>query len=182
MGAPHNKKRYGELWPSYRIQYALQILIPLKDLVILSGGWAWHFLSPIGHIEYKHAHDHKDIDLFVNPKHVAQVMCILLENDFLKVWTRYDNLPSDENFRRYEKTVITEDEKHVRITIDFFVKSDIPHRTAKGWSIVEPSYLLGLYSNILSSDKCWAVQATIKLLDQNTDPLDREELVTIPKT
>ncbi|WP_299434292.1 hypothetical protein [uncultured Aquimarina sp.] len=181
MGAPHNKKRYGELWPSYRIYHALEILIPLKDLVILSGGWAWHFLSPIGHTEYKHAHDHKDIDLFVDPKHVAQVMCILQENDFLKVWTRYDNLPSDENFRRYEKTVITENERPVRITIDFFVKPHIPYRTIKGWTIVEPSYLLGLYSNIHSSDKCWAVQSAIKLLDQNIDPLDKEELVTIPK-
>ncbi|WP_299186821.1 hypothetical protein [uncultured Aquimarina sp.] len=181
MGASHNKKRYGELWPSYRIQYALQILIPLKDIVILSGGWAWHFLSPVGHTEYKHAHDHKDIDLFVDPKNVAEVMNILLENDFQKVWTRYDKLPSDENFRRYEKTVIIEDEKSVRITIDFFVKANIPVRNTKGWMIVEPSYLLGLYSNIHSSDKCWAVQATIKLLDQNIDPLDREELVTIPK-
>jgi len=182
MGAPHNKKRYGELWPSYRIQYSLQILIPLKDLVILSGGWAWHFLSPIGHTEYKHAHDHKDIDLFVDPKNVAEVMYILLENDFQKVWTRYDKLPSDENFRRYEKTVITENEKSVRITIDFFVKPSIPFRKTKGWMIVEPSYLLGLYSNIHSSDKCWAVQAAIKLLEQKIDPLDREELVTIPKT
>jgi len=71
MGAPHNKKRYGELWPSYRIQY--------------------------GHLEYKHAHDHKDIDLFVDPKNVASVMYILQENDFQKVWTRYDQLPSEKN-------------------------------------------------------------------------------------
>ncbi|WP_299247113.1 hypothetical protein [uncultured Aquimarina sp.] len=182
MGAPHNKKRYGELWPSYRIEYALAALAPLKELVILSGGWAWHFLSPLGHTEYKHAHDHKDIDLFVDPKNVTVVMHILLENDFQKVWTRYDKLPSDENFRRYEKTVIIEDEKSFRITIDFFVKPNIPFRKIKGWTIVEPSYLLGLYSNIHSSDKCWAVQATIKLLNQNIDPLDREELITIPKT
>ncbi|SEL70579.1 hypothetical protein SAMN04487910_3118 [Aquimarina amphilecti] len=181
MGAPHNKKKYGELWPSYRIQCALEILIPLKDFVILSGGWAWHFLSPIGHTEYKHAHDHKDIDLFVDPKKVAQVMYILQENGFQKVWTRYDKLPSDENFRRYEKIVLMENEKSVRITIDFFVKSNIPSRKVKGWTIVKPSYLLGLYSNIHSSDKCWAVQSAIKLLDQNMDPLDREELVTIPK-
>ncbi|MFD2562758.1 hypothetical protein [Aquimarina rubra] len=182
MGAPHNKKRFGELWPTYRIQHSLAALMPLKELVILSGGWAWHFLSPLGHTEYKHAHDHKDIDLFVDPKNVAKVMCILQENDFQKVWTRYDNLPSEENFRRYEKTVITENEKSVRITIDFFVKPNIPHRIVKGWTIVEPSYLLGLYSNIHSSDKCWAVQSAIKLLDQDIDPLDREELVAIPKT
>jgi len=181
MGAPHNKKRYGELWPSYRIKYGLEALYPLKDLVILSGGWAWHFLSPIGHTEYKHAHDHKDIDLFVTPKNVANVMFILLENGFQKVWTRYDHLPSDENFRRYEKTVITETEKSIRITIDFFVKSEIPNRIIKGWTIVEPKYLLGLYSNIHSSDTCWAVQSSIKLIHKGIDPLDRKELVTIPK-
>ncbi|MHA7058689.1 hypothetical protein ACWGOQ_0015800 [Aquimarina sp. M1] len=181
MGAPHNKNRYGELWPGYRIQYALAALAPLKELVILSGGWAWHFLSPVGHTEYKHAHDHKDIDLFVDPKNVAEVMYILQEQDFRKVCTRYDKLKSDENFRRYEKTVFHQQEKSVRITIDFFVKAIIPSRTAKGWTIVEPSYLLGLYSNIHSSDKCWAVQATSRLLDQNIDPLDRKELVTIPK-
>ena len=181
MGAPHNKKRYGELWPSYRIQHAIAAIEPLRDFIILSGGWAWHFLSPIGHIEYKHAHDHKDIDLFVAPEHVAQVMYILQEQDFIKVWTRYDNLPSEENFRRYEKLIDISNEKSVRITIDFFVKADIPTRKVKGWMIVEPSYLLGLYSNIHSSDKCWAVQAAIKLLDQNIDPLDKEELVTIPK-
>ncbi|WP_378178282.1 hypothetical protein [Aquimarina sp. SS2-1] len=182
MGAPHNKKRYGELWPNYRIQHSLAALMPLKELVILSGGWAWHFLSPLGHTEYKHAHDHKDIDLFVDPKNVAQVMYILQKTGFQKVWTRYDHLPSEENFRRYEKTVITKNEKSVRITIDFFVKLNIPHRIAKGWTIVEPSYILGLYSNIHSSDKCWAVQSAIKLLDQDIDPLDREELVAIPKT
>jgi len=63
-----------------------------------------------------------------------------------------------------KKTIFTDDEKSVRVTIDFFVKSKIPNRIAKGWIIVEPSYLLGLYSNIHSSDKCWAVQSAIKLL------------------
>lgn len=181
MGAPHNKKRYGELWPSYRIECALEALKPLQDLVILSGGWAWHFLSPTGHTEYKHAHDHKDIDLFVSPENVARVMHILQKHGFEKVWTRYDKLPSEENFRRYEKLIDISDQKSVRVTIDFFVKPEILHRKVKGWTIVEPKFLLGLYSNIHSSDKCWAVQSAIKLLDKGIDPLDREELVTIPK-
>ncbi|WP_103068212.1 hypothetical protein [Aquimarina sediminis] len=180
MGAAHNKKRYGEVWPEFRIKCSLEELEPLQDLVILSGGWAWHFLSPEGHIEYKHAHDHKDIDLFVYPKDVAEVMCILLQNGFEKVWTRYDKLPSDENFRRYEKVITVANDKSIRITIDFFVRAEIPNRTIKGWTIVEPSFLLGMYSNIHSSDKCWAVQSTVKLLEQNIDPFNREELVTIP--
>ena len=76
MGAPHNKNRYGELWPECRIACSLKELNPLRKLVVLSGGWAWHFLSPEGHTEYKHAHDHKDIDVFVHPRNVAEVMHI----------------------------------------------------------------------------------------------------------
>ena len=74
MGAPHNTKRYGELWPQDRIDTSLLELQFLREFIILSGGWAWHFLSPEEHIEYKHAHAHKDIDDFVDPKHVSEVM------------------------------------------------------------------------------------------------------------
>ena len=105
MGALHNKKRYGEIWPQERISLSLLELQFLKEFIVLSGGWAWHFLSPKEHIEYKHAHDHKDIDVFVCPKYVAEVMSVLQQRDFKKVWTRYDHLQSEENFRRYEKTV-----------------------------------------------------------------------------
>lgn len=181
MGAPHNKKRYGELWSQDRIDLSLIELELLKEFIILSGGWAWHFLSPEGHAEYKHAHDHKDIDIFVHPKDVPELMFLLLERGFKKAWTRYDHLPSDENFRRYELTVFNEIGRPIRITIDFFVKADVPYRTVKGWKIVDPEFLLGLYSNIHSSDKCWAVQAAMKLLDKNIDPVDREELISIPK-
>ena len=179
MGAPHNKNRYGELWPEYRVQYALTELYPLKKLVVLSGGWAWHFLSPEGHAEYKHAHDHKDIDIFIHPKNVSEVMNVLIPNGFQKVWSRYDTLPSAEKFRRYEKVVTTKDDISFRITIDFFVR-EVPYRKVKGWAVVQPAFLLGLYSNIHSSNKCWAVQAAIRLLDKGIDPLDRKELVTIP--
>ena len=181
MGAPHNKKRYGEVWKQDRISLSLLELQFLREFVILSGGWAWHFLSPTNHEEYKHAHDHKDIDIFVAPKSVPDLMLILLERDFEKVWTRYDHLPSDENFRRYEKKMFSVTGKPIRITIDFFVKAEVPYKTVKGWNIVAPEFLLGLYGNIHSSDKCWAVLATQKLLAKGIDPVDREELVAIPK-
>jgi hypothetical protein len=181
MGAPHNKKRYGEIWSQNRISHCLIELQFLRELVIISGGWAWHFLSPENHTEYKHAHDHKDIDVFVNPKQVAEVMTVLHQRNFKKVWTRYDHLESEENFRRYEKTVETNTGKSIRITIDFFVKSEVPSRIVKGWNIVDSKFLLNLYGNIHSSDKCWAVQASLKLLAQNIDPINRKELVTIPK-
>jgi hypothetical protein len=30
MGAPHNIKRYGEVWPEFRIRFGLEILEKLK--------------------------------------------------------------------------------------------------------------------------------------------------------
>jgi len=65
MSDPHNQNRYGELWPLLRIDTGLAELEAIKLFIIVSGGWAWHFMSHSGHREYKHAHDHKDIDLFV---------------------------------------------------------------------------------------------------------------------
>jgi hypothetical protein len=181
MGAPHNPNRYGELWPQERIDAGLAELEAVRPWVIISGGWAWHFMSPQGHAELKHAHDHKDIDLFVAPPDVAAVVAMLQERGFQKVWTKYDRLPSDEDFRRYEKTAELDGMKPVRVTIDFFVRADVPFRELDGWRVVEPAYLLSLYSNIHSSDKCFAVQAAAKLLQRGIDPVGRKELIEIPK-
>lgn len=180
MGANHNTKRYGELWPNYRIELGLEILKELKEWIVLSGGWAWHFMSPINHEEYKHAHDHKDIDIFVHPKNVAQVMQILLSNDFKKVWTRYDHLPSSENFRRYEKIERIADDREVRVTIDFFESKTVPFVDINGWKVVEPETLLSYYSNIHSSDKCWAVKAAKALLEKGENPIGHSLLCTNP--
>lgn len=178
MGDRHNKSRYGELWPQYRIDRCLEELNVVKDYVVLSGGWAWHFISPQNHKEYKHAHDHKDIDVFVKPENVGAVVSLLKERSFEKVWTRYDKSPSDEDFRRYEKNVT--DEKEFKITIDFFV-GDVPTRVVNGWNLTEPEFLLSLYSSIHSSDKCFAVKAAMKLIEANIDPVGRKELVEIPE-
>ncbi len=37
----------------------------------LSGGWAWHFMTPAPHVELKQARDHKDVDVFVAPANVS---------------------------------------------------------------------------------------------------------------
>lgn len=181
MGAPHNIKRYGETWPEFRIRLGLEILEKLKDKVILSGGWAWHFISETGHIEYKHAHDHKDIDVFVKKENVAEVVMMLQEEGFQKVWTRYDHLPSQENFRRYEKTVELENGKLHRITIDFFEKNDLETIDVNGFTVVKPAVLLSFYRNIHSSDKCWAVTAAKELLQKGIDPLGHPLLSKTPK-
>ncbi|MEN8215537.1 MAG: hypothetical protein ABFS56_04025, partial [Pseudomonadota bacterium] len=128
MGDPHNKNRYGEVWPQHRIDVSLQELESIKPFIVVSGGWAWHFMSPKGHVEFKHAHDHKDIDLFVAPENVATVVSILKGRAFEKVWTKYDKLPSKVDFRRYEKRVALADGTSVKITIDFFVSSEVSYR------------------------------------------------------
>jgi len=138
---------------------------PLKALVVLSGGWAWHFLSPAGHAEMKHAHDHKDLDVMVPPRTVSSVMSVLQATGFQKVGTKYDRLPSAEDFRRYEKVV-----DNFRLTIDFFVK-DVPVlQTPSGWLVVRPDVLLGYYSKIHSSTSCWAVLAAQRLLATGMAP------------
>lgn len=181
MGAPHNIKRYGEVWDNYRINEGLKILTLLKDYIIISGGWAWHFMSVPNHIEYKHAHDHKDIDVFVKPENVSAVMHILQMNDFQKVWTKYDQMPSDENFRRYEKIIEVSENKFFRITIDFFQSTDIQSIQTNGFWVVDPKQLLTFYRNIHSSDKCWAVMRAKAFLEQGINPVGKVELTEIPK-
>lgn len=170
MSDPHNPARYGETWPQYKLDAYLGAMQPLKALVVLSGGWAWHFLSPAGHPERKHAHDHKDLDLMVPPRCVSSVMGVLLAAGFQKVSTKYDHLPSAEDFRRYEKVVEVEGHAPFRITLDFFVK-DVPVlQTPSGWLVVRPDVLLGYYSTIHSSKSCWAVLAAQKILAGGLPP------------
>lgn len=180
MAAPHNKNRYGETWPRYKIDLALEELEYLKSDVIISGGWAWHFMSPENHIELKHAHDHKDIDIFVEPENVVSAIEILNERQFQRVWTRYDSSPGEEEFRRYEKLVEPVEQSPVRIIIDFFVKT-VPYNEIDGWNIIDAEYLLTLYKSIHSSDNCFAVKAAKKLLDEGIDPIGHPSLAEIPE-
>ena len=180
MADEHNPARYGETWSQYRIDAYLKVLLPLQNHVVLSGGWAWHFMSPPGHLEYKHAHDHKDVDLMVPPEKVGLVMSLILGDGFKKVRTRFDRLPSEEDFRRYEKVVEVEDHLPFRLTIDFFVKQPRV-RLVQGWMVVDPAQLIGFYSTIHSSSSCFAVLAAKKLLDCGEDPIGHPSLVEIPR-
>lgn len=181
MGDPHRKDRYGEVWPQRRIDAYLGELYLIAPDVVLSGGWAWHFLSPAGHPEFRHAHDHKDVDLFVPPERVASVCMDLEEMGFVKVHTRFDAKPSKEEFRRYEKVVEERGPDPFRITIDFFVRA-VPFRQIGDYRVIEPVELLKLYGKIHSSENCWAVTAARKLLAQGLDPQGRAELIQPPAT
>ena len=75
----------------------------LRDLVVVSGGWAWHLMSPAGHVELKHAHDMKDVDLFVAGRDVAALYGRLAELGHVRVSTRYDKrLDTPYEFHRYD--------------------------------------------------------------------------------
>lgn len=52
----HNPDRYGETYDADWINVNLEVLEKIKPWIVLSGGWAWHFISP-PHQEYKHIHD-----------------------------------------------------------------------------------------------------------------------------
>lgn len=172
MSDPHNKQRYGELNDPVRLSYYLTELEFLKAKVILSGGWAWHFMSPKGHAELKHAHDHKDVDIFVSPQNIVDVITILTSRGFKKIKTR---LPAGkDDFRRYEK--IVEDKK---LVIDFFVGDDFPTVEIDGWTVVEPKCLLSFYSNICSSNNCFAVIQCAKIIAKGENPVGRKELIEI---
>lgn len=175
MADPHNKKRYGEIWDSTLIANYLNELVYLKELVVFSGGWAWHFMSPPNHVELKHAHDHKDVDIFVLPDNVQRVITILNSLGFKRVSTRFDKLNNNGDFRRYEKPMQT----GKKLIIDFFVRKDLQIKTIFGWNVVAPEQLLTFYKTIHSSDNCFAVKAAAELLKKGIDPIGRNELVTI---
>ncbi len=171
MGDPHNPNRIGEEWPQDRLDVQLDAIDMLKDLIILSGGWAWHFMSP-PHKELKILHDHKDIDIFISPKLFDTLRSRLISNEYTRVKTRYDN-PSG-HFYRYTKFF-----DGGKIVFDTFVK-DIEYIEVNGVKVVEPRALLALYGVEHTSAECVAVQAARKLVEQNISPVNREELILAP--
>ena len=165
----HNPDRYGETYDPEWIDAQIDILERIKNLIVLSGGWAWHFISP-KHVEYKHIHDHKDVDIFVLPENFTEVQLDLESMDFYRMKTKYDN----NNFIRYEK--IHNDKK---IVIDMF-KDKVPSINVKGWNVVDPKYLLSLYYTSHQSDHCIAVKKSRELIEKGIDIIDNVELVKLP--
>jgi hypothetical protein len=165
----HNPKRFGEVYDMNFINQQIKELEIIKPWIILSGGWAWHFISP-PHTEYKHLHDHTDIDIFVQPINFLKVQLTLKENRWKRIKTKYDN----NKFIRYEKYL---DKKMV---VDLF-KDEIPNIKVKGWSVTEPNYLLSLYETIHQSDNCIAVQRSLELQRKGIDIVDNELLIKLNK-
>lgn len=181
MGAPHNTARYGETWDQARIDATMVELEPFRTSIVVSGGWAWHFMSPEGHVEYKHAHDHKDVDFFIHPTEVRQVFSDLRRQGFAAIKTRFDNAHDKTSFKRFEKIVTPDSGKPIKIVFDLFTGL-VPFRVVRRemWRIVEPEHLLSLYKTIHGSEECFSVSAARRLLENRIDPVGHPTLVEIP--
>ena len=118
MGDPRNPDRAAETWNANRIEVMELEISILAQLMVISGGWAWHFMSP-PHEELKYFHDHKDIDVFVHPEDAAALFTRLQQMGYKRITTIYDGVAKDPNhpaaalyrdFVRYETMVEWKDE------------------------------------------------------------------------
>jgi hypothetical protein len=168
----HNPERYGEIY-THNMDFQFSTLERLKPWIIISGGFAWHFISP-PHVEYKHLHDHKDIDIFVSPENFTRVQLDLTEHNFYRMKTKYDS----KDFIRYERILDKDLMTERKLVIDMF-KGEPPSIEVKGWKLVDPNHLLSLYS-VHQSDHCVAVKASRELIKKGIDIIDNEELIKLP--
>lgn len=102
MGDPHNPARMGEQWNDLRWAVLATEIEAVKEYGVLSGGWAWHYMSP-PHVEEKHLHDHRDIDFHVFPAKFAELVVVLKERGYHRQTTRFDDASGE--FIRFEKHV-----------------------------------------------------------------------------
>ena len=165
--------RQGELWNPRRLQDQEETLEALftanSDAWTISGGYAWHLMSPRGHIEEKHLHDHKDLDVFVRPDLFTLVLPTLKNLGFIKAQTLHDD-PSG-SFVRY-----TRFKEGGKLVLDIYIE-DIPSVLIDTYRIVEPNHLIGLYDKTHSSKNCIAVIEAKKLVAQGISPIGRQELL-----
>ncbi len=179
MSVLTDPSRLGEKWNETRMAIILEEISAIRDCVVISGGWAWHFMTPPGHTELKHAHDHRDADLFVAPKAVANLLALLKNRGYKKTWTRFDRMSSSQAFSRHTKHVRTRDEI-VKVMLDLFV-AEVPFVEVQGFKVVEPKYLLSLYGTLHGSDKCFSVRIAKQLIAAGINPVGRPEMADYRK-
>lgn len=189
MGDPPNPLRIDERWNPHRVAVLDREIGAIREFGVLSGGWAWHFMSP-PHVECKQLHDHKDIDMFVYPHAFSSLVGLLRERGYAKTWTRFDD-PSKEfiRFSRHvehacpdclEDGVIQEGGRFecvhcraswpesptrvVKVILDLFVEAVPELVLASGHRVVDPPTLLSFYGVRHSSEACVAVKAARELV------------------
>lgn len=160
------ERAYESFWPQNKIDEQFAELEPIRSMVTISGGFAWHLMS-VPHEERKAFHDHKDVDLFVDPPRFHELVQTLKGRGFDRVWTKYDGITP--NFYRYTKYGAH------KTMLDVFV-SEIASITVDNYQVVEPSALLKLYETSHSSKECVAVKAATALLAKGISPIGRPEL------
>lgn len=169
MGDPHNPARANDTWNADRVRSQELEIRKFKDLFTVSGGWAWHFMSPVGHKEYKTQHDHKDVDAFVKPAEFTTFLERAKLHGYERAATLHDD-PSG-NFYRYVKHLPSG-----KVVFDIYVQ-DVPSRELDGIRFVDPPYLLKLYETTHSSKEAHAVKAAAKLVAAGVDPVQHPTLV-----
>lgn len=173
MGDPRNPARIDEEWNPVRLAVLEEEIINLSELVVVSGGWAWHFLSP-KHQELKILHDHKDIDLFVKPDDYNTILHILLASGYERASTIHDGKSKD--FYRYKK-FIEKDGEMVKVIIDLFLE-DVPFVEVDGIKVVEPKKLLSYYDlKQHTTDDCTAVKAARIIITAGESLIKNKKLI-----
>jgi hypothetical protein len=157
-------------WKQEKLLEQLNVVKLMGDLVVVSGGLAWHLMSP-PHVENKTVHDHSDIDLFAIPNRSQETFQKLKELGFNRYWTKY----TTKNFYRYGKTA-TRDNKRVKVLIDLFI-DEVPFIRIGEYQVIDPKHLLPLYESTHSSKNCTAVVNATKLMKKGIDPVNRPELI-----
>jgi hypothetical protein len=165
-------------WKQEKLQAQLIAVEAVKDYVVVSGGLAWHLMSP-PHIEKKTVHDHSDVDLFIKPEYAQTVISILKGRGFQRYWTKYDRI--SDNFMRYGltseiPTVDPKKPKRVKVLLDLFIE-EVPSRQVGGFNVITPEALLPMYETKHASKECTAVKAATRLVARGIDPLGRKELI-----
>ncbi|MCP3102538.1 hypothetical protein LZ198_27055 [Myxococcus sp. K15C18031901] len=168
MGDPRNPKRADEPWNPRRLFVGEAEVRALAPWVTVSGGWAWHFMAP-PHVELKRFHDHKDVDLFVEPPRFPELVPVLIARGFHRVWTRFD--ATSTHFHRYARH-----DADGKVLLDVFVRR-VPAVEVQGVRVVEPSTLLTFYGDLHGTEGRESVLAARDLLARGISPVGRGELV-----
>jgi hypothetical protein len=178
MSDPHNPARIGEKWNQERIDLMEREIRQISKLVpiLLSGGWAWHFISQRPHDEIKIFHDHKDIDIFIEPTDFPKAIQCFTTHAYVRAKTQHDDPSGD--FYRYTKYF---DVGKGKIVFDVFLEEFkvMGYVEIDGMKIVDPKYLISLYSTKHDSKECVAVIEAKKLIAKGISPIGRKELTTV---
>jgi hypothetical protein len=161
-----------------------------QGTVVISGGWAWCLMTP-KHTDYKHAHDLKDIDLFVKPEAVETYIPHLYYLGYTREHTKYDRLSP---FYRYSKMISgrgcsENDALNIdkKVIIDLFVKEVPSIKVEDEFWVVEPSFLSGLYgkhdpdSRLHGSGQCLSLHNSLELMSKGKEVNGNPEMADFSK-